>query len=75
MMRDMKIFGTNNYVFDDQNVKTLISLQSKQDKKLFNMDLSDIVWKDYFFNCLEGIKKYILNDPENDLEGHKRHQM
>lgn len=42
IQREMKIFGVTKFDFVDDNVKTLVSSQSLEDRTLFNMDLSDM---------------------------------
>lgn len=65
MMREIKYFGTTRFVFDDSNLKALMSSQSSKDKKLFNMDMSKIRWDDYFLACILGIKKNVLKDSDD----------
>eukprot|EP00102_Acyrthosiphon_pisum_P013265 XP_008182779.1 PREDICTED: fatty acyl-CoA reductase 1 isoform X2 [Acyrthosiphon pisum] len=74
MMRDMSYFSCNDFKFDDKQLKALISSQSDEDKKLFNMDITNINWEEYFFKSILGIKKYILKDSEDPKVGQKRHQ-
>jgi len=74
MIKEFKYFSTSKFTFDDKNVKSLILSQSSRDRKLFNMDLSDINWADCHLECIIGIKRYMLNEPENSTEGQKRHQ-
>lgn len=74
MMREFKYFTHSKFTFDDKNVKLLILSQSSRDKKLFNIDLSDINWVDYHLDCIRGIRRYMLNDPDDTTAGLKRHQ-
>jgi len=74
MMKDMRCFGVINFKFDDRQLKALISSQSDVDKKLFNMDISNLKWETYFYNTIIGIKRYILNDSEDPKLGQKRHK-
>ncbi|KAL5239952.1 hypothetical protein ACI65C_007362 [Semiaphis heraclei] len=74
MMKDMRCFGIINFKFDDRQLKALISSQSDVDKKLFNMDISNLKWEKYFYNTILGIKKYILKDSDDPKLSQKRHQ-
>lgn len=74
MMREFNFFGVTNFTFDNKNVKSLILSQSNRDKKLFNMDLSDINWADYHLECIYGIRRYMLNEHDNSSAGQKRYQ-
>jgi len=74
MMNDMKWFGIVDFKFDDRKLQALISSQSDVDKKLFNMDLSNIKWEKYFLDTTYGIKKYILKDSDDLKIGQKRYR-
>lgn len=71
-MNDMQYFGKGDFKFDDKQLKALISSQSDVDKKLFNMDVSNIKWEKYFLESIYGIKRYILKDSEDLTAGRKR---
>lgn len=73
-MKDMRYFGDVDLKFDDRQLKALISSQSDEDKKLFNMDLSNMEWDKYFLKVILGIKKYILKDSEDRTFGQRRYQ-
>lgn len=74
MMKDMRYFAVTDFKFDDKQLKALISSQSDEDKKLFNMDITNIKWEEYFLKTIYGIKKYILKDSEDHTACRKRHQ-
>lgn len=73
-MDDMRYFGTTDFKFDDRNLKALISSQSDEDKQLFNFDITNIKWDEYFLKSIYGIKKYILKDSDDLTVGRRRHQ-
>lgn len=73
-MREQSYFCRRNFRFNDSNVKKLISLQSSKDKQLFNIDISNLQWKQHFLQCTRGARKYILNDSDDLSAGQKRHQ-
>lgn len=74
LQREMKFFGVNRFNFDNKNVIKLMSLQSRKDKTLFNMDLSDMKIDEYTKNCIIGFKQFILNEHDNSSDGYKRHK-
>jgi len=74
MMRDMSYFSCTDFKFDDKQLKALISSQSDEDKKLFNMDVTNMNWEKYFYKTILGIKRYILKDSKDPKAGQKRHQ-
>lgn len=73
-MDDMRYFGTTDFKFDDRNLKALISSQSDEDKQLFNFDITNIKWDEYFLKSIHGIRKYILKDSDDLTAGRRRHQ-
>lgn len=73
-MEDMKFFGLRNFNFNDNNLKALISSQSSKDKKLFNIDISNINWEEHCLKCIHGIRQNMLNEPNDNTAGIKRHK-
>jgi len=73
-MKDMRYFAVTDFKFDDKQLKALISSQSDVDKKLFNMDITNINWEEYFLKTIYGIKRYILKDSEDPTACRKRYQ-
>lgn len=74
MMEDMKFFGTTDFKFNDSNLKALISSQSIKDKKLFDMDISNINWEEHFLKCIRGIRQNMFNEPSDNTAGLERHK-
>ncbi|XP_050541784.1 fatty acyl-CoA reductase wat-like [Daktulosphaira vitifoliae] len=69
MLREMGTnFACKSFKFDDTNLKNLISCQNDYDKQLFDMDLSNINWHDYFLNCIYGARSYVLNYSDDEAE-------
>lgn len=56
-------FTLTDYKFNDQNVMDLISRQTDCDKSLFNMNIAEMKWDEYWLNCVRGCIKYILHEP------------
>ncbi|VVC29128.1 Hypothetical protein CINCED_3A024702 [Cinara cedri] len=62
MMNEMEFFAFNEFRFDDTRLQELIASQSDTDKNLFNIEISNIVWEDYFLKSIIGFKRYILKE-------------
>lgn len=55
-------FTQIEYKFDDQNVKNLIACQTKHDKILFDMDMANMQWKQYYEHCVRGCMQFLLHE-------------
>lgn len=67
-------FSLQSWTFHDENTRSLVSRLSELDQKLFNFDISKLNWDDYFKRHVEGIRKYIMKDTDEDsLEKGKKH--
>ncbi|VVC29130.1 Male sterility, NAD-binding,NAD(P)-binding domain,Fatty acyl-CoA reductase, C-terminal [Cinara cedri] len=62
----LKYFALNSWKWNEPNTQALISRMSKEDRTLFNFDISLISWDDYFFNSVRGIRKYIFREESLD---------
>lgn len=74
MMKDMKFFAVKMYKFDDTHLQELIKSQSSMDKKLFYMDLSDMVWESYFLDSLLEVRRHILNEPDDRTMSNQKYK-
>lgn len=67
-------FSLQSWTFHDENTRSLVSRLSELDQKLFNFDISKLSWDDYFKRHVEGVRRYILKDTDEDsLEKGKKH--
>ncbi|VVC27561.1 Fatty acyl-CoA reductase, C-terminal [Cinara cedri] len=73
MMKDLEFFASRHFHFDDTRLQELIASQSDMDKRLFNMEISNIVWKDYFLKSIKGFKRHILKENEYSPEAKQRY--
>merc|ERR1719348_155189 len=60
-------FMTNGWTFHNKNVQSLHETLCPVDKEVFNFDISQLDWKEYFETYQLGIKKYLLNEPTNQM--------
>lgn len=66
-------FSLKSWTFRDNNTRSLAKRMSKLDQSLFQMDMNNLDWDEYFQAHVFGIRLYILKDPlESIPEGIKR---
>lgn len=63
----LNYFTTQEWTFKNDNVNGLASKLSSKDRKLFNMNMKDVVWDAYFQNYMRGIRLYLIKDPIDTL--------
>lgn len=70
----LSYFSMRSWTFNDDNTRSLIGRMSKLDQSLFNFDISNLNWDDYFKRHVEGLVKYLLKDTDEDsLEKGRKH--
>ncbi|XP_025993523.1 fatty acyl-CoA reductase 1 isoform X2 [Solenopsis invicta] len=55
-------FGSNDWKFDNTNKSLLISTIPLEDQDTFSFDYANCDIKEYYKNCVIGIKKYLLHE-------------
>jgi len=68
----LEYFMIRNWTFHNTNVRSLYDALSPVDKDVFNFDISQMDWKDYFETYQLGIKQYILDEPADSLPEAKK---
>lgn len=59
-------FSTNEWKFENSNIRELWLSMSQEERNLFWFSLNEFDWKSYIKCYYYGIRKYILHeDPEN----------
>lgn len=53
----LEYFATQEWSFDDDNVRTLNSTLSEQDRAEFSFDVAKINWDEYIENYILGIRR------------------
>jgi len=66
-------FSLRSWIFHDKNTRGLLSRLSKQDQFLFQFNISQLNWDDYFYRHVCGIRMYILKDPLETISQGKKH--
>lgn len=68
-------FSLKSWIFRDNNTRSLAKNMSKLDQSLFQMDMNNLNWDQYFKDHVIGVRLHILKDPLESLaEGRKRSQ-
>lgn len=65
-------FSTQEWTFRSVNMRKLYSKMSIEDTKIFFCDLSKINWKEFFPGYIAGIRLYLAQDPDENLEASRR---
>ncbi|XP_078051751.1 fatty acyl-CoA reductase wat-like, partial [Augochlora pura] len=64
----MEHFSMNEWVFRNENVKKMWRKLNSVDRKLFNFNVENIVWTDYYYHYVRGVRQYVVNDPMETLD-------
>lgn len=59
----LQFFTTRAWNFSTVNLERMISQQSKDDSKIFNMDKDSVEIKEYMMNSILGGRQYCLKEP------------
>lgn len=59
----LQFFTTRAWNFSTVNLERMISQQSKEDSKIFNMDKDSVEIKEYMMNSILGGRQYCLKEP------------
>ncbi|XP_076643575.1 fatty acyl-CoA reductase wat-like [Halictus rubicundus] len=61
-------FSTREWDFRNENVQTLWRNLNSDDQKIFNFNVENIDWREYFYYYLRGLRMYIVGDPMDTLD-------
>uniref|UniRef100_A0AC34QVW2 Fatty acyl-CoA reductase n=1 Tax=Panagrolaimus sp. JU765 TaxID=591449 RepID=A0AC34QVW2_9BILA len=67
MIETLHFFTTRGWNFDTKNLLFLWNSIDDEDKKIFNFDVRQIIWDDYMFDYVMGIKVYLLKENIDNL--------
>ncbi|XP_017083272.1 fatty acyl-CoA reductase wat [Drosophila eugracilis] len=71
----LKYFSSNEFRFDNDNVRKLTEKLDNRDKRLFSFDMRDLDWTNLFRVSLYGLRLYVVkDDPSNIPESIKRYE-
>lgn len=56
-------FSLKSWIFRDNNTRSLTKKLSKLDQSLFQMDMAQLNWDEYFKDHVMGLRLYIIKDP------------
>jgi len=63
----LKFFSSNEFRFDNDNVRRLVDKLDERDKRLFAFDMRDLDWPNLFRVSLYGLRLYVVKDDPNNL--------
>ena len=55
-------YCTNEFIFSDRNVDAILNDMTPKDKQLFNFDMTQFTWEEFYFYCMKGVRVYLCND-------------
>uniref|UniRef100_A0A8D9FFJ1 Fatty acyl-CoA reductase n=2 Tax=Cacopsylla melanoneura TaxID=428564 RepID=A0A8D9FFJ1_9HEMI len=58
----LSYFSTRQWLFNDKNTSALWRKLNEQDQKYFNFDIGSLVWEDYFYTHMRGLRVYLVKD-------------
>nr|XP_033335427.1 fatty acyl-CoA reductase wat-like isoform X1 [Megalopta genalis] len=61
-------FSTNQWKFRNENVRKMWGKLNSVDRKMFNFNVENIIWNDYFYHHIRGIRQYVVKDPLETLD-------
>ncbi|XP_063988303.1 fatty acyl-CoA reductase wat-like isoform X2 [Diachasmimorpha longicaudata] len=65
-------FSTQQWNFRNDNVMKLWDKLSVNDRKLFYFNVSDLIWRDYYYYHIRGLRVFVVKDPLDTLEEGRR---
>ncbi|CAH1164707.1 unnamed protein product [Phaedon cochleariae] len=68
----LEYFTTQEWKFDDENVRNLVGTLTEKDKKEFCFDVAKIDWENYIQNYVIGIRRYIFKEDAATLPKSRR---
>ncbi|CAL9697038.1 unnamed protein product [Knipowitschia caucasica] len=72
-MMVLEYFTSHSWVWNTDNMTTLMSHMSPEDKKMFNFDVRQLHWAEYMESYCMGTKKYVLNEELSGLPAARKH--
>ncbi|XP_072290870.1 fatty acyl-CoA reductase 1 isoform X2 [Eucyclogobius newberryi] len=72
-MMVLEYFTSHSWVWHNDNVTSLMTHMSPEDKKMFNFDVRQLHWAEYMESYCMGTKKYVLNEELSGLPAARKH--
>lgn len=63
----LQFFSSNEFRFDNDNVRRLFDKLDARDKRLFAFDMRDLDWTHLFRVSLYGLRLYVCKEDPNNL--------
>ncbi|KAJ8706254.1 hypothetical protein PYW08_010880 [Mythimna loreyi] len=75
MNRVLAFFATREWKFSTDNVQRLRDRLSRQDRLIYNLDVKVVNWDEHVFNFVEGARKYLLKETDDNRPQAKKHMV
>ncbi|KAJ0182913.1 hypothetical protein K1T71_000889 [Dendrolimus kikuchii] len=69
----LSFFSLREWKFKTDNVQKLHLRLTPEDSAIYNLDPHSIDWPEHIRNFVIGVRKYLLNEKDQDIEEAKRH--
>ncbi|OTF78459.1 hypothetical protein BLA29_002307 [Euroglyphus maynei] len=69
---ELVFFSTKNWCFQYKNNMEIYHLIDERERALFNCDYNTIDWPDFCYQTLIGGRRYLLKEPDSNIEQAKR---
>ncbi|CAB3232267.1 unnamed protein product [Arctia plantaginis] len=68
MSKSLQFFMTNEWKFNTDNVRRLRERLTPADSAILNLDVSAIDWNDHCEKFIQGTRRYLLKEKDEDIE-------
>nr|CAI5868673.1 unnamed protein product [Callosobruchus analis] len=68
----LQYFGTRSWNFSNKNMANVWQKMSEEDRLLFNFNIKDVHWMNFYHYYTRGVRKYLLKESEDDVEKAQR---
>jgi fatty acyl-CoA reductase len=65
-------FIFNEWLFENPQTRDLQKKLNDQDKEMFNLDISELDWRNYIVDMTQGVRMYLNNEHPRTLPAAKR---
>ncbi|XP_044764593.1 fatty acyl-CoA reductase 1-like [Coccinella septempunctata] len=69
----MEYYANNEWIFSNQRTKEKRTLLNLTERKKYKLDCDGFDYEEYFTNCVLCARRYILNEPDENIPAAKRH--
>lgn len=67
MVESINHFTTHQWNFSDDNTRNLLTQMSQEDRKRFQIDVTEINWEKYMENYVLGVREFMFKQDSTSL--------